>query len=66
MRNQVLLGLSLPVDRMPEAEVTLRLAEFILSLPGSGAMATVAIDGAGIRVGRTIIFDIGRFMASTG
>jgi hypothetical protein len=38
----------LPDDRMPEAEVALRLAEFILSLPGSGAMASVAIDGAGL------------------
>jgi hypothetical protein len=51
---------------MPEAEVALRLAEFILSLPTSGAMASVAIDGAGIKVGDGVIFDIGRFMASTG
>jgi hypothetical protein len=51
--------LGLPDDRMPEAEVALRLAEFILSLPGSGAMAS-------IRVGDAIIFDIGRFMAGTG
>ena len=66
MRNQVLLDLGLPVDRMPEAEVALRLAEFILSLPASGAMASVAIDGASIKVGDAVIFDIGRFMASTG
>lgn len=66
MRNQVPLDLGLPVDRMPKAEVALRLAEFILSLPGSGAMASVAIDGASIKVGRAIIFDIGRFMAGTG
>jgi hypothetical protein len=58
--------LGLPDDRMPEAEVALRLAEFILSLPGSGAMASVAIDGASIRVGDAVIFDIGRFMAATG
>ena len=44
---------------MPEAEVALRLAEFILSLPGSGAMASVAIDGASIKVGDAVIFDIG-------
>ncbi|MBJ6127535.1 hypothetical protein JAO75_19215 [Microvirga sp. BT325] len=56
----------LPEDRMPEAEVALRLAEFILSLPGSGAMASVAIDGASIKVGDAVIFDIGRFMAATG
>jgi hypothetical protein len=58
--------LGLPDDRMPEAEVALRLAEFILSLPGSGAMASVAIDGASIKVGDAVIFDIGRFMAGTG
>ena len=66
MRNQVLLDLGLPVDRMPEAEVALRLAEFILSLPASGAMASVAIDGASIKVGDAVVFDIGRFMAATG
>ena len=66
MRNQVLLDLGLPVDRMPEAEVALRLAEFILSLPASGAMASVAIDGASIKVGDAVVFDIGRFMATTG
>jgi hypothetical protein len=58
--------LGLPDDRMPEAEVALRLAEFILSLPGSGAMASVAIDGARIKVSDVLVFDIGRFMAGTG
>jgi hypothetical protein len=58
--------LGLPEDRMPEAEVALRLAEFILSLPGSGTMASVAIDGASIKVGDAVIFDIGRFMAVLG
>ncbi|MDF2766737.1 MAG: hypothetical protein K0S81_3732 [Rhodospirillales bacterium] len=66
MNNQVLPELGLPDDRMPEAEVALRLAEFILSLPNSGAMASVAIDGASIKVGDAVIFDIGRFMAGTG
>ena len=37
MKNQILLDRGLPLDRMPEAEVALRLAVFILSLPGSGA-----------------------------
>jgi hypothetical protein len=41
--------LDLPADRMPEAKVDLRLADFILSRPGSGAMASVAVDGASIR-----------------
>jgi hypothetical protein len=58
------LGLS--VDRMLEAEVALRLAVFILSLPGSGTMASVGIDGASIKVGDAVVFDIGRFMAGTG
>jgi hypothetical protein len=66
VRNKVLLDLDLPVDRMPQAEVALRLAEFILSLPTSGAMASVAIDGAGIKAGDGVIFDIGRFMAAGG
>jgi hypothetical protein len=58
--------LGLEADRMPEAEVALRLAAFILSLPGSGAMASVGIDGASIRSGDAVTFDIGRFMAGTG
>jgi hypothetical protein len=60
------LELGLRADRMSEAEVALRLAEFILSLTGSGAMASVAIDGASIKAGDAITFDIGRFMAATG
>jgi hypothetical protein len=58
--------IGLPDDCMPEAEVALWLAEFILSLPGSGAMASVAIDGASIKVGDAVMFDIGRFTAATG
>lgn len=57
---------SLPADRMPKTEVALRLAEYILSLSGSGAMASVALDGASIKVGDVVIFDIGRFMAAIG
>jgi hypothetical protein len=66
MNDQVVPKLGLPDDRMPETEVALRLAAFILSLPNSGAMASVAIDGASIKVGDAVIFDIGRFMAATG
>ncbi|EIM26837.1 hypothetical protein [Microvirga lotononidis] len=58
--------LSLPADRMPEAEVALRLAGFILSLPGSGAMASVAIDAVSIKVGNAVVFDIGHFMTGMG
>lgn len=64
--DQTQPGLGLPNQRMLEAEVALRLAEFILSLSGSGAMASVAIDGTSIRVGEALVFDIGRFMADTG
>ncbi|MFC5087314.1 hypothetical protein ACFSM9_23110 [Microvirga arabica] len=66
VRDKDSLELGLQADRMSEAEVALRLAEFILSLPHSGAMASVAIDGASIKVGDPIVFDIGRFMAWTG
>jgi len=66
VRDKDSLELGLQADRMSEAEVALRLAEFILSLPGSGAMASVAIDRASIKAGDAIIFDIGRFMAATG
>jgi hypothetical protein len=66
MRDQVLLDFGLSTERMPEAEVALRLAQFILSLRGSGALASVAIDGASIKVGDAVIFDIGCFMAATG
>ena len=57
--DQAQADLGLPADRMSEAEVALRLAEFILSLPGSGAMASIRIDDA-------VLFDIGHFMAGTG
>ena len=66
MRDKDSLELGLQADRMSEAEVALRLAEFILSLPNSGAMASVAIDGASIKLSDAIVFDIGRFMAWTG
>jgi hypothetical protein len=66
VNDQAQSDLRLPNDRMLEAEVALRLAEFILSLPNSGAMASVAIDGASIKVGDAVILDIERFMAATG
>ena len=66
MSDQASSELGLPADRMPEAEVALRLAEFSLSLPGSGAMASVAIDAASIKVREAVAFDIGRLMAVTG
>lgn len=58
--------LDLQPDHMSELEVALRLAEFILSLPAPGDMASVAIDGTSVKFGDGGIFDIGRFMAGTG
>jgi len=66
VRNKDSLELGLQADRMSETEVALRLADFILSLPHSGAMASVTIDGASIKVGDAIDFDVGRFMAGIG
>jgi hypothetical protein len=64
IRKQVLLDLGLPADRIPEAELALRLAGFILSPSASGVMASVAVNRASFKVGG--VFDIGRFMAATG
>jgi hypothetical protein len=66
VRDKDSLELGLQAERMSEAEVALRLADFILSLPHSGAMASVVIDGVSIKVSDAIVFDIGRFMAWTG
>jgi hypothetical protein len=59
-------GFDLPANLMPKPEVALRLAGFILALPGSGAMASVAVERTGIKVGDVVVLDIGRFMAGTG
>ncbi|WP_230534477.1 hypothetical protein [Microvirga roseola] len=63
MNDAPLADLHLPDDRMPEAEVALRLAAFLLDQPKSGSMASVAIDGASIQAGELQIFDIDGFMA---
>jgi hypothetical protein len=56
----------LPADRMPEAEVSLRLAFHLLALPGSEGSAQVAIDGAQVKVGRDSIFPISPFLQHHG
>ena len=66
MNKQALTDPGLPSDRMPEAEAALRLAAFLLSLPRSGSIASVAIDGASLKVRNLIVFDIGRFMTGAG
>jgi hypothetical protein len=56
----------LPVDRMPEAEVALRLALHLLALPGSLRRALVAIDGAQVEVHNAEVFPIARFLEAEG
>ena len=51
---------------MPEAEVTLRLAFHLLALPNSSKTATVAIDGAQIRVHGDSVFPIDEFLEDEG
>ena len=55
-----------PADRMPEAEVALRLAEYISQRPGFGGHVEVAVDGASVRVGETEVFDIIGYLAWAG
>lgn len=57
---------TLPQDRMPEAEVSLRLAFHLLALEGSHKSAMVAIDGAQIRVHDSAVFPIAAFLDDQG
>ena len=57
---------SIPEDRMPEAEVALRLAFFLLSLPDSEGLAKVAIDGAQVRVHGAQVFPVIPFLGEDG
>ena len=50
------MTLQLPADRMPEAEVLLRLAFHLLGSTGSGVCAKVGIDGAQVEIHATPIF----------
>lgn len=56
----------LPKDRMPEAEVSLRLASYLLDRPESEGRAEVGIDGAMVRVGAKEIFPIEAFLVQEG
>ncbi len=51
---------------MPEAEVSLRLAEYLLELPGADSDAYVAIDGACVAVHGQVVCDIEGFLAGRG
>lgn len=56
----------LPEDRMPEAEVILRLAFNLLHRPGRHGSAEVSIDGAMVAVGGREIFPIEAFLEQAG
>jgi hypothetical protein len=58
--------IDLPEDRMPEGEVALRLAFYLLDQPHSNRHADVAIDGAMVTVSGNSIFGIGAFLAHYG
>lgn len=53
-------------DRMPEAEVSIRLAEHLSELPGFAGTVDVAIDGASVRVHGADVFDIRGYLAVHG
>jgi hypothetical protein len=52
----------LGISRMPEAEVSLRLAFWLLERGYADSRVDVAIDGAQVRVGDTVHFDLPRFL----
>ena len=56
----------LPVDKMPEAEVTLRLAMALIEKDHAVSDVRTAIDGAQIKTGETIHFPIVEFLNSHG
>ncbi|BFM13628.1 hypothetical protein R50072_37810 [Simiduia litorea] len=56
----------LPDDRMPEAEVTLRLAMFIIENAHTNEDVVCAIDGAQVQVRSKVIFPILEFLSSKG
>ena len=58
--------ISLPRNRMAEAEVSLRFAFYLLALPGSDGLAEVAIDGAQVKVGKHQVFPIVDFLRDMG
>ncbi|EGR2435111.1 hypothetical protein AWJ09_12795 [Vibrio cholerae] len=56
----------LPKDRMSEAEVTLRLAMYLIKSSYTNDDVICAIDGAQVKVGSTIIFPIVEFLNAEG
>lgn len=56
----------LPEDKMPEAEVTLRLAIALITSGKVSGPVKAAIDGAQIKTNNTVHFQIVEFLASLG
>ncbi|HEY1059492.1 MAG TPA: hypothetical protein VGE55_12250 [Limnobacter sp.] len=56
----------LPEDKMPEAEVTLRLAIFLIENGHIEGDILTAIDGAQVKTGKTIHFPIVEFLSAHG
>ena len=56
----------LPKDRMPEAEVTLRLAMALIRGGHAASDVVTAIDGAQVKTGNTIHFPITTFLNERG
>jgi hypothetical protein len=56
----------LPDDKMPEAEVALRFAFYLLGLPEGGDRVEVAIDGAAVKTKEKQIFPLPRFLQGLG
>jgi hypothetical protein len=60
------MNMTFKQDRMPEAEVTLRLAFWLISAEGSGQDVKIAIDGACVQIEDVTIFEIARFLQESG
>ena len=56
----------LPPDKMPEAEVTLRLAIALIKGGHVSNDVVVAIDGAQVKIGKKVYFPIVEFLNSLG
>lgn len=66
VEDNSVVTMDLPNDKMAEAEVSLRLAFHLLTLPASSGNATVAIDGAQVRVHGEEIFPMSSFLSANG
>lgn len=53
-------------DRMPEAEVTLRLAMYLINGSHTNNDVICGIDGAQVKIGSNIIFPVIEFLNAEG